>query len=122
LLSRITGAFPLCACARSIGGKSGLCGFFSLQNFSKMQYHGKIYGKLAGKYIELETWKPASVLPKENKDVIAVMSDGTYFMARYSSVSGWGFYFLDNGLQFDDSIGRKVTHWLPLTALPSIPA
>jgi hypothetical protein len=87
-----------------------------------MQYHGKIYGKLAGKYIELETWKPASVLPKENKDVIAVMSDGTYFMARYSSVSGWGFYFLDNGLQFDDSIGRKVTHWLPLTALPSIPA
>ena len=85
-----------------------------------MQYHGKIYGKLVGKYIELETWRPASVPPKENKDVIAVLSDGTYFMARYSSVSGWGFYFLDNGLQFDDSIGRKVTHWLPLTALPSI--
>lgn len=82
----------------------------------------QIYDTLEGKYIELETWKPASVLPKENKDVIAVLSDETYFMARYSIVSGWGFYFLDNGFQFDDSIGRKVTHWLPLTALPPIPA
>ena len=72
--------------------------------------------------LEPETWRRASVLPKENKDVIAVLSDGTFFMARHSSISGWGFYFLDNGLQFDDSIGRKVTHWLPLTALPSIPA
>lgn len=85
-----------------------------------MEYEGKIYGKVANKYIELETWQPASTLPKENKDVIAVLNDGTFFMARYSSVSGWGLYFLDNGLQFDSAIGRRVTHWLPLSALPPI--
>ena len=86
-----------------------------------MQYQGKVYGKLFGKYIELETWKPASDLPKDNKDVLAVVRDGTFFMARHSSVSGWGFYFLDNGFQYDNSKGREVTHWMPLTNIPSVP-
>lgn len=69
----------------------------------------------------VETWRPASVPPKENKDVIVVLADGTYFMARYSSLSGWGFYFIDNGFQFDFSIGRKITHWMPLASLPPVP-
>ncbi len=86
-----------------------------------MQYQGKIYGKVGGMYIQLKTWISASILPKENTDVIAVLSDGTFFMAKHSRAFGWGFYFSDNGFQFDDSVGRKVTHWLPLTSLPSIP-
>ncbi len=65
-------------------------------------------------------WHPASTPPKHNGDVIAVLSDGTFFMARHNNLSGWGFYFLDNGLQFDDTLGRNVTHWMPLSSLPSI--
>jgi enterochelin esterase-like enzyme len=65
-------------------------------------------------------WYPASTPPKHNGDVIAVLSDGTFFMARHNNISGWGFYFLDNGLQFDDTLGRNVTHWMPLSSLPSI--
>jgi len=67
-------------------------------------------------------WNPASKPPNENKDVIAVLKDGTFFMARYSGVSGWGFYFLDNGLQFGDSAAKRVTHWMPLSAFPHTPA
>jgi hypothetical protein len=85
-----------------------------------MQYEGEIYGKLAGRYIRLETWRPASNPPSENnKDVLAKLKDGTIFMARFSNIAGWGFYFLDNGLQYDREIGRKVKFWMPLTALPS---
>ncbi len=87
-----------------------------------MKYEGKVYSKVCGKYIEVKAWVPVSTLPPENKDVIAVLTDGTFFMARHSRLSGWAFYFSDNGLQFDDIAARNVTHWLPLTALPPIPA
>lgn len=86
-----------------------------------MQYEGPIFGKIAGKYIKLETWIPANNPPKENKDVIAVLKNGTFFMARYSSVNGWGFYFLDNGFQYDSTVSKAVSHWLPLSSLPPIP-
>ena len=95
---------------------------FPHQNFSKMQYEGKVYGKVRGKYIQLKTWNPASTLPPQNKDVIAVLTDGTFLMARHSRLLGWAFYFSDTGLQFDDIVARNVTNWLPLTALPPIPA
>lgn len=86
-----------------------------------MQYEGPIFGRIAGKYIKLETWIPANKPHKENKDVIACLKDGTFFMARYSNVSGWGFYFLDNGFQYDSTVSNAVTHWMPLSSLPQVP-
>ena len=65
-------------------------------------------------------WITSDIKPKENKDVIAVLKCGTIFMARHN-INGWGLYFLDNGLQFDPAIGKNVTHWIPLTALPKNP-
>ena len=65
-------------------------------------------------------WYPASTPPKHNGDVIAVLSDGTFFMAGYNLLLGWGFSFFDYGLLFGEILGCNVTYWFLFSSLPSI--
>lgn len=64
-------------------------------------------------------WISGDENPTNTQDVIAMVVDGTFFMARYYHESKWNFYFSDTGLKSDDTRRMKVICWLPLERLPA---
>lgn len=64
-------------------------------------------------------WISGNEIPQHTKDVIAMVTDGTFFMARHYYDTKWNFYFSDTGLKPDDTRRMKVVCWLPLERLPA---
>lgn len=64
-------------------------------------------------------WISGNETPQHTKDVIAMVTDGTFFMARHYHDTKWNFYFSDTGLKPDDTKRMKVVCWLPLERLPA---
>jgi hypothetical protein len=63
-------------------------------------------------------WISGDETPTNTKDVITMVVDGTFFMARYYHDTKWNFYYSDTGLKPDDTRRMKVVCWLPLERLP----
>jgi len=62
-------------------------------------------------------WIFGNQAPEHANDVLVMISDGTFFMARHYRDTKWNFYFSDTGLKPDNTERMKVTCWLPLERL-----